>query len=63
MLYIRSAQPVAREQNVARDTVVRLPTETSGLRIFLLNPSLAWPRLKAEAIVKTYELFIDRDTF
>jgi hypothetical protein len=57
LLYIRSAQPVAGEQHLARDTVVLLPTETSGLRKFLLNPSLSWPRWKAEAIFKTYELF------
>ena len=39
MLYIRPDQPVAREQHLARDIVVILPTQISGMKEFLLNPS------------------------
>jgi hypothetical protein len=38
-----------------------LPTEAFGMRNGLLSPSLPKPRQNAEAIVKTYELFIYGD--
>jgi len=52
--WTRPAQPVAREQHVARDM---LPAETSEITKRISALSLENMRQNAEEILKTYELF------
>jgi len=55
------AQAVARARDVARDAAVCCPRDTSKMRNRLLTPSMSKARYNAEAILKTYELFIYTD--